>query len=245
MSRPAPGTSGTDAPKVRSRWTSGLVAAEAILVFALLLVWLSSESVRASKHLAVLFFYSFPSEFLVGLIPHEPALIYFGTFHPAWVVAVVAGVGTVLAEGMNYRLFSHFYDTSALRAASDHKAVRKMVEMFHRKPFAAILFAGFTPVPFFPVRFIVVMARYPVSRYLWGVFLSRTPRFYLLAALGGFVAIPTTALGLLFLAMLLAVNLPTLYRVLAGSRSRAEGSPDGAQGWEAAPDPSGGKSSSM
>ena len=177
-------------------------------------MWLSSESVRASKHLAVLFFYSFPSEFLVGLIPHEPALIFFGTFHPAWVVALVAGVGTVLAEGMNYRLFSHFYGTRALTAASSHKAVRRMVELFRRGPFVAILFAGFTPVPFFPVRFIVVMAHYPLSRYLMGVFLSRTPRFYLLALLGGFVDIPTTALGLLFLVMLLAVNVPTIYRVL-------------------------------
>ena len=29
----------------------------------------------------VLFLYCFPSEFLVGLLPHEPVLIYFGAFH--------------------------------------------------------------------------------------------------------------------------------------------------------------------
>ena len=75
------------ATRERSRWTTGLVALESALVFALLVVWLSSESVRASKHLAVLFFYSFPSEFLVGLIPHEPALIFFGMGGSAAVLA--------------------------------------------------------------------------------------------------------------------------------------------------------------
>ena len=185
-----------------------LVLAEVALVFVLVGIWISSEAVRASKNLAVLFFYSFPSEFLVGLVPHEPVLLYFGTYHPAWVVALVAGVGTVLAEATNYRFFSLFYGTNAVRAAMDQKMVRRTVDLFSRRPFTAILVAGFTPVPFFPIRFLVVMADYPLSRYLLGVFVSRAPRFWILAAMGGLVHIPAGALLILFGVMMAVVNIP-------------------------------------
>jgi membrane protein YqaA with SNARE-associated domain len=174
---------------------------------------LSSE-VRESLSLVVLFFYSFPSEFLVGLVPHEPALIYFGAFHPALVVASVASVSTVLAEAMNYSFFSYFYEKPSLRAVYRKRGVKKTVELFNRAPFSAILFAGFTPVPFFPVRFLVVMTGYSLPRYLMGVLLSRTPRFFLLAAFGSLVPIPGKLLTGLFVGMLLAVNLPTLYQVV-------------------------------
>ncbi|MCG6958087.1 MAG: hypothetical protein LJF04_19030, partial [Gemmatimonadetes bacterium] len=77
-----------------------------------------SPIIRESKSLVVLFFYCFPSEFLVGLLPHEPILIYFGDFHPAWVVAAVSIVGTVMAEAINYSFCSFFYDLPTLRAVS-------------------------------------------------------------------------------------------------------------------------------
>lgn len=188
-------------------------------MLVLLVIWISSPTVRSSKNLAVLFLYSFPSEFLVGLVPHEPVLLYFGTYHPAWIVALVAGVSTVMAEAMNYRFFSLFYGTTAARGALDRKMVRKVVELFSRTPFAAILVAGFTPLPFFPIRFLVVMADYPIQRYLVGVFVSRVPRFWILAALGGLVHIPAGALLLLFAAMMAVVNIPALYNALRGGAS--------------------------
>jgi membrane protein YqaA with SNARE-associated domain len=198
-----------------------LILCEAALVLGLLVVWVSSESVRESTSLVVLFFYSFPSEFLVGLVPHEPVLIYYGFHHPASVVALVAVVSTVMAEGLNYSLFGLFYGMEGFRRALDRKTVRRLINLFNRFPFSAILFAGFTPVPFFPIRFLVVLTEYPVWKYLLGVFLSRAPRFYLLALFGAFFEVPAPVLGGIFLAMLLVVNLPSLANVLNGSRAGA------------------------
>ncbi|HSG47728.1 MAG TPA: VTT domain-containing protein [Longimicrobiales bacterium] len=203
----------TGAPDAGPRWRTVLVAAEFGLVVVLLLGWLFMDGVQESMNLWVLFFYSFPSEFLVGLVPHEPALIYFGAYHPAWVVAAVAAVGTAMAEAMNYSVFSYFYDRPAIRRSYDHPAVRKTMGWFDRAPFAVILFAGFTPAPFFPVRFLVVMTGYSPWRYIAGVLLSRTPRFFILAAVGGVVDIPVGMLGGLFLVMLLSVNLPALVQL--------------------------------
>lgn len=191
------------------------------LVAVLLVIWLASETVRASGHLAVLFLYSFPSEFLVGLVPHEPVLIFFGALHPAWVVALVAGISTVMAEALNYSVFGYFYRKPTLNGLERHAGVRRVMELFERRAFGAILFAGFTPVPFFPIRFLVVMTRYPLGLYLLGVALSRTPRFLILAAVGSWFTIPSSLLVGLMALMLLTVNLPALVALWRGDRASA------------------------
>lgn len=178
----------------------------------------------------VLFLYSFPSEFLVGLVPHEPVLIDFGTVHPPWVVALVAGVSTVMAEAVNYSIFGYFHERPTLQAFSGRKGVQRVVDLFRRRPFAAILFAGFTPVPFFPVRFLVVMTGYPLWKYLTGVGLSRIPRFGILAALGTLFHIPSSLLLGLMAVMLATVNIPALVQLM---RSGNQGTPLNAQGRKA------------
>jgi membrane protein YqaA with SNARE-associated domain len=201
----------------------GIILAEFAVVFTLLGVWVFSEEVRQSTSLWVLFFYSFPSEFLVGLVPHEPVLVFYGTHHPALTVAVVSVVSTVMAEGMNYALFSLFYGMPTLQKVLDGGSVRKVADLFNKAPFFAILFAGFTPVPFFPVRFLVVITGYPVWKYLLGVFLSRGPRFYILALIGYLFEIPTSVILGLFLAMVLLINVPSVAKVLKDSQGRNGG----------------------
>jgi len=209
-----------DPATVRKR--IALISAQLAVVLSLLLVWILSEEVRNSTSLVVLFFYSFPSEFLVGLVPHEPILVYYGEYHPAWIVALVAVVSTVMAEGLNYSFFSLFYGVPALRVALDGKTVRKLADLFKRMPFIAIIVAGATPVPFFPIRFLVVITGYSVWKYMAGVFISRGPRFYLLALLGEWFEIPTSLILGIFAVMLLAVNIPALRKVLADSKAKVE-----------------------
>ena len=81
-------------------------------------------------------------------------------------------------------------DMLAFQAVSAKKPVRDIIRLFDRMPFTAIWVAGFTPVPFFPIRFLVVMAGYPVAKYLLAVFLSRAPRFFILAIYGEFFDVP-------------------------------------------------------
>ena len=185
----------------------------------LLLGWLLLPGVRESKSLWVLFLYCLPSEFLMGLLPHEPVLIYFGAFYSALTVALVSAAGTLLAEALNYSFCSFFYEMPALRAVSKKRLVRKTIELFDRAPFAAILFAGFTPAPFFPLRFLVVMASYPRWKYLLGVFISRAPRFYLLAMFGGLVHISGGMLTVLFVGMFAVVNVPAILQLLVRGRA--------------------------
>jgi membrane protein YqaA with SNARE-associated domain len=205
----------------RLRWI--LILAEASLVLGLLGVVILSEEVSTSNSLWVLFLYSFPSEFLVGLVPHEPILIAFGETYPPWVVALVSVIGTVMAEGLNYSFFGLFYGIPSFRDVFERESVRKIADLFSRMPSSAILFAGFTPVPFFPVRFLVVITGYPVWKYLLAVFLSRGPRFFLLAMFGAFFDVPPLLLVGLFLVIFFVVNLPAGVKVLKDPRSELSG----------------------
>ncbi|MFC1692744.1 VTT domain-containing protein [Candidatus Latescibacterota bacterium] len=178
------------------------------MILMLLVIWLASESIQKSTNLVVLFFYSFPSEFLVGLVPHEPILLYYGRFYSPFVVALVAVVGTVLAEAINYSVFSFISETNLYEKMTRKKTVRKIIGLFNKNPFTAIVIAGFTPVPFFPIRFLVVMSRYPLIKYMLGVFLSRAPRFYILAKIGDIFKIPGVVLIALFIFLIITVNVP-------------------------------------
>jgi membrane protein YqaA with SNARE-associated domain len=229
-------------PDTVARRRTLIVAVESAVVLGLLLTWLIFPGVRDSKSLVVLFFYAFPSEFLVGLLPHEPILIYFGSFYAAWVVTLVSIVGTVMAEAINYSFCSYFYEKPSLQAVSEKRLVRKTIEIFGRAPFAAILFAGFTPAPFFPVRFLVVMAPYPRWKYLLGVFLSRAPRFFLLAMFGAYFHIPGVLLTALFVGMLLSVNVPALVRLFSRSGKPQPSSQSSRSREAPGPRPKGGRS---
>ncbi|MGD2123058.1 MAG: hypothetical protein PVJ76_14995, partial [Gemmatimonadota bacterium] len=128
-----------------------IVLFEAFLVVVLAVFFLFFEDIEGTSDLLLLFLYSFPSEFLVGLVPHEPALIQFGQYHPLWIVMLVSVVSTVMAEGLNYSFFGLFYEMPGFRAALQKEGVRKVTDLFNRAPFFAITFCGFGPLPFFPI----------------------------------------------------------------------------------------------
>ena len=183
---------------------------EIALIVFFLVWWLSSDSVQQSKNLWVLFFYCFPSEFLIAIVPHEPVILYFGKFYSPLTVALVTAAGTVLTEILNYSAFGYVSDTKFFQKVRHRKTVTRIIEYFKKAPFIALWIAGFTPVPFYPFRFLVVMCHYPRLKYLIAVFLSRTPRFYILAQIGYTFKIPGFALLALFLILLIFLNVQLL-----------------------------------
>jgi membrane protein YqaA with SNARE-associated domain len=187
---------------------------EVALIMVLLAVWLSSESIRESKSLWIFFFYSFPAEFLIALVPHEPVLLYFSKFYSPLAVTLVAIAGTVLAEMINYSVFKYVGDLKPFNRIRHTKWVSRTIELFNKAPFVALLVAGFTPVPFYPFRFLVVMARYPLAKYLLAIFLSRTPRFYLLALLGHIFKIPDYLFPVIFIALAIPLTYPLVRSLL-------------------------------
>lgn len=188
-------------------------------IVALLIIWFSSGSYRFSQNLWVLFFYSFPAEFLVAVVPHEPMLLYFGKFYSPLTIALVAVSSTLLTEVLNYSTFKYVSDLKMFEKVHRSKIMARLIELFNKAPFTAIMIAGFTPVPFYPFRFLVVMAHYPIWKYILATFLSRTPRFYILAQVGHVIKIPDAWLMVLFIVLLASIYLPLLARLKKNKKS--------------------------
>lgn len=195
-----------------------IVVAQVILVGGVLALWLGVDSLRESRNLWMLFLYCLPSEFLVATVPHEPVILFFARFYDPIVVAAVSLAGTVLTEFINYSIIRTFADTRSFRRISGGPRVRRIVELFGRAPFPALLVAALTPVPFYPFRFLAVMSRYPVGLYLLAVLVGRGPRFYLIAFLGELVQIPNIWLVAIFVVLIAAIYLPPLVRRIRSSR---------------------------
>jgi len=208
--------------KISSKLRTLIFLLEVALVAGLLIWWISSKSAKVSRNLLVLFFYCFPAEFIVASVPHEPVLLYFGKFYSPLTVALVSIAGTALTEVINYTVFKYVADLRVFQKMLRSKFVKKTVNLFNKAPFAALLFAGFTPFPFYPFRFLVVIAHYPLVKYILAVILSRTPRFYLLALFGRAVKIPDYLLILLLVVLILVANVPILRNVLKKGQKEAD-----------------------
>ena len=185
-----------------------VVTFEVVLVAGLYVVYFGFESIRNSHNLWVLFLYSFPSMFLIAITPHEPVYLYFSKFYAPWIVTLVALTGTLLTELVNYTVIGFFAELRPSKKALDRKIVRKLVKIFGKAPFLALLVAGFTPVPFYPLRFLVVLSKYPLWKYLVAVFLSRSARFYIFALIGHAILIPDPLLFLFFIGISILILIP-------------------------------------
>jgi ribonucleoside-triphosphate reductase len=82
--------------------------------------------------------------------------------------------------------------------------------------------AGFTPIPFYPFRFLVVLARYPIVKYILAVITSRGPRMYLLALAARAIRFPDYALVLIMVVLIAAANLPILSKFLKKKKASVE-----------------------
>ena len=141
-----------------------IVILELSVIIILLVLWLSSESIRQSKNIWIFFFYNFPSQFLISFVPHEPVLFYYSKFYSAAYVTFVAISGTLITELINYSVFGYFADLKSMEKFRNSKIINYLVNLFNKLPFIALLIAGFTPVPFYPFRFLVVLANYPLMK---------------------------------------------------------------------------------
>jgi ribonucleoside-triphosphate reductase len=192
---------------------------ECLLVIGVLTLWALSTSVRDNPGLLTFFLYGIPSEFIVALVPHEPAVLYMATLHSPLTVAVVAGAGTLVAEIVNWQLLSSVAATSVVDRVLRTRPVVRVGTLFERAPFSSLWIAGLVPVvPFLPVRVLAVARGYPRSRFLVAAVTSRALRFYLLGLAAAAVQFPVEGTIIVLVMLVLLVTIPSAYRFLQITR---------------------------
>jgi membrane protein YqaA with SNARE-associated domain len=135
-------------------------------------------------------FYSIPANTAITMFPHEPVLIYFGKVGELLPTAAWATVGTFVAGVMDHKVFVPVLNLQSIQSYKERPFYRKAIGYFRRWPFATLLVAGFTPIPFFPFKFLCFSVGYPMWKYVTALLVARFPRYYLYALLGATFPIP-------------------------------------------------------
>jgi membrane protein YqaA with SNARE-associated domain len=196
----------TISPRVRTL----IFVAEIVFVAALFVVYFSSISLRNNRQLWVLFLYSIPGNFLIDVIPYDPAVIFFGRFHDPLLVALVGVAGILVSETINYTFFEYVVDLKYFDRILKNKLVSKLIGLFKKVPFWTMLIVAFTPVPIYPFRFLVVMARFPILKYLLALLLGRLPRLYLIALFGNTVHLQGHVYLIIFIVLAVLMYIPLI-----------------------------------
>ncbi|MDJ1421735.1 MAG: VTT domain-containing protein [Candidatus Methanoperedens sp.] len=114
-------------------------------------------------------------------LPSDTAVVAAGASHIAdfAVIAILGGVGSTMGSTVDY-----YIGMNLTKNTKFYKKIEPYLDRFKKRAFFWIVFGGFTPLPFEPFRLIAGYVNYDIKKYWLAVFLSRAPRFYLLAWFG-------------------------------------------------------------
>ena len=157
---------------------------------------------------------------LAPLLPatYEPILMVEGRVHPPLVVALVGVAAILWVEFLNYHLYRLAVLHPKLDRARFSPLVRRTVALFEKSPFFAIWLCAWSPLPYWAVRILAPLTRYPMWRYLLATFLGRAPRLWFFAALGPVVPVSTQLLATGVIVMLAVAIGITIRRFLSRQR---------------------------
>ena len=197
----------------RLLWASGAVATLGIVITA----W-----VPPASELAVLFSLALLangpfSMFLPTAV--EPMVMVYARLYSWTLVAGIATLSAVLAEYVDYRLYSGVLLSAPLERVRNTRVTRFVVWLFERSPFWAVVIGALTPLPFWLVRICAVLSRYPMRKFLAGTALGRFPRFLAYAALVSVLPVTTDQIAIV------GVALTVVFAIAIWLRSRQAARP--------------------
>jgi len=177
----------------RKVWVLGGIMA--VLAIAALILMLRDFSSQSYLYLV---FYAVPANSAISVFPHEPVVVWYGSQGSIWWTAVAASIGTMVAGYLDHSVFTPVMNLKGLTGYKEKAWYQKAARLFGKYPFAVLVVAGFTPVPFFPFKFLSFSVHYPLKKYLSALLIARFPRYLLLAYIGSFFEIPSWAMFAFF-----------------------------------------------
>ena len=152
--------------------------------------------------------YFLPFTFLgnsLAPLPYDAAVVYLGARHPLWLIVAVAVFATLVIEAWNMELLARMLARDGTRAFRNHRITQWSLHWYYKAPFWSLVLTCVLPlVPHYPMRFLAVLAGYPLWKYQISVVLGRGARYIGLVLVGATVTIPGSwlvAISLLVLAL--------------------------------------------
>lgn len=189
----------------RSPWVWPVTMA-ALSVLALLGARFSSDW----SELLYLVPYTFLGNSLAPL-PYDGAVLFLGGRYELWLIVVVAILATLVIEAWNMELLGRLLARDGTRRFRAHHITQTSLRWYRKAPFWSLVVTCILPIiPHYPMRFLAVLAGYPLWKYQITVLLGRGTRYLGLAGLG--VALPIPGHWIIL------VSLVTLWFGVRGAR---------------------------
>jgi len=190
---------------LRAAAAVALLGIPIVLLFpeAVTLVWLGVLSLPANSPLSPIL----PTAF-------EPLIMEAAKYEHAVPVTIVATSAYMYMEYVNWHVYRWVLSWKRLGGLGRRRSVRWGVRHFAKAPFLTVVVFAFTPLPFFVVRALAILVRWPVWRFMTATLLGRAPRVFLYAWFGELAGIPTW--------MLVAVVLGGTTAAIGGRVMRGE-----------------------
>lgn len=172
-------------PPGRAPWIlPAAMLAISLLVLALAQAW------PAWSRLFYLIPYTFLGNSLAPL-PYDGAVVYLAGRYPLWHVVVVGVAATLVIEAWNIEVLTRILAREGTRGFRNHRVTQWSLRWYLMAPFWSLVATCVFPiVPHYPMRFLAVLARYPLWKYQISVVLGRGARYAALAGLGLVLPIP-------------------------------------------------------
>ena len=124
-------------------------------------------------------------------LPYDGAVVYLGARHPLWIIVPVAVAATLLIEAWNMELLTRILAREGTRAFRNHRVTQWSLRWYRKAPFWSLVLTCVLPlVPHYPMRFLAVLAGYPLWKYQGSVILGRGTRYVGLVLVGATLPIP-------------------------------------------------------
>jgi membrane protein YqaA with SNARE-associated domain len=124
-------------------------------------------------------------------LPYDGALIYLGGRYSLSLIVLVAVAATLVIEAWNMELLARILAREGTRAFRNHRITQWSLRWYRKAPFWSLVATCVLPiVPHYPMRFLAVLAGYPLWKYQITVVLGRGARYVALAGVGVALPIP-------------------------------------------------------
>jgi membrane protein YqaA with SNARE-associated domain len=180
-----PPTSLPLSPPRRSPWIlPGAILATALACLAAAVHW------PEWSRLLYLVPYTFLGNSLAPL-PYDGAVVYLGSHFSLPLIVSVAVAATLIIEMWNMEVLTRVLARDGTRGFRNHRITQWMLRWYRKAPFWSLVATCVLPiVPHYPMRFLAVLAGYPLWRYQLSVALGRGIRYAVLAGIGLVLPIP-------------------------------------------------------
>ena len=122
-------------------------------------------------------------------LPYDGAVVYLGARHSLWLIVSLAVAATLLVEAWNMELLSRLLAREG--TFRNHRVTQWSLRWYRKAPFWSLVLTCVLPlVPHYPMRFLAVLAGYPLWKYQVSVILGRGTRYVGLVLVGATMPIP-------------------------------------------------------